>query len=574
MRSRSAILFTALSALTAGLFLLDLAVGAVRIPVADVWAALTGGDCPQATAKIVVNIRLIKAVVALLAGAALSVSGLQMQTLFRNPLAGPYVLGISSGASLGVALVVLAGIGSSIGVAAAAWIGAAAVLLVIATVGHRIKDIMVILILGMMFSSGVGAVVQILQYLSREEALKAFVIWTMGSLGDVTAQQLTILVPSIVVGLLLAIWAIKPLNLLLFGEEYAVTMGLNIRRSRGLLFLSTTLLAGTVTAFCGPIGFIGLAMPHVARMLFREADHCVLVPGTILSGAAPLRPRFQVLHPADKRHHRIVGYPDRGVGGIAQQILYGMIQLHDFSIGYGERTLLHEVEAAIPKGSLTALIGRNGTGKSTLLRAIAGLNRRYTGEILLDGRDISDMRADEMAKTLAFVTTERTRIANLKCEDVVAVGRAPYTNWIGRMQDADREIVARSLASVGMSDYARRTMDKMSDGECQRIMIARALAQQTPVILLDEPTSFLDLPNRYELCSLLARLAHDEGKCILFSTHELDIALSLADSIALIDPPQLVCLPTDEMRRSGCIERLFKNQCVSFDAAAVIKVRS
>ena len=176
-----------------------------------------------------------------------------------------------------------------------------------------------------------------------------------------------------------------------------------------------------------------------------------------------------------------------------------MIQLHDFSIGYGERTLLHEVEAAIPKGSLTALIGRNGTGKSTLLRAIAGLNRRYTGEILLDGRDISDMRADEMAKTLAFVTTERTRIANLKCEDVVAVGRAPYTNWIGRMQDADREIVARSLASVGMSDYARRTMDKMSDGECQRIMIARALAQQTPVILLDEPTSFLDLPNRYEL---------------------------------------------------------------------------
>ena len=288
MRSRSAILFTALSALTAGLFLLDLAVGAVRIPVADVWAALTGGNCPHTTVKIVVNIRLIKAVVALLAGAALSVSGLQMQTLFRNPLAGPYVLGISSGASLGVALVVLAGVGSSIGVAAAAWIGAAAVLLVIAAVGHRIKDIMVILILGMMLGSGIGSVVEILQYLSSEAALKSFVIWTMGSLGDVTAQQLTILVPSIVVGLLLAIWAIKPLNLLLFGEEYAVTMGLNIRRSRGLLFLSTTLLAGTVTAFCGPIGFIGLAMPHVARMLFREADHCVLVPGTILSGAAVL----------------------------------------------------------------------------------------------------------------------------------------------------------------------------------------------------------------------------------------------------------------------------------------------
>ena len=288
MRSRSAILFAMLAALTLFLFLLDLAVAAVAVPLGDVWAALTGGDCPRATAKIILNIRLIKAVVALLAGAALSVSGLQMQTLFRNPLAGPYVLGISSGASLGVALVVLAGFGSSIGIAGAAWLGAALVLVVIAAVGHRIKDIMVILILGMMFSSGVGAIVQILQYLSKEESLKAFVIWTMGSLGDVTFDQLAVLVPSIIAGLLLAVVTIKPLNLLLFGEEYAVTMGLNIRRSRGLLFLSTTLLAGTVTAFCGPIGFIGLAMPHVTRMLFRNSDHRVLVPGTVLSGAAVL----------------------------------------------------------------------------------------------------------------------------------------------------------------------------------------------------------------------------------------------------------------------------------------------
>ena len=288
MRSRSVLLFTALAALPLFLFLLDLAVGAVAVPLGDVWAALTGGDCPRATAKIILNIRLIKAVVALLAGAALSVSGLQMQTLFRNPLAGPYVLGISSGASLGVALVVLAGVGSSIGIAGAAWLGAAIVLVVIAAVGHRIKDIMVILILGMMFSSGIGAIVQILQYVANDESLKMFVVWTMGSLGDVTFNQLAVLIPSIATGLLLAVVTIKPLNLLLFGEEYAVTMGLNVRRSRGLLFLSTTLLAGTVTAFCGPIGFIGLAMPHVTRMLFRNSDHRVLVPGTVLSGASVL----------------------------------------------------------------------------------------------------------------------------------------------------------------------------------------------------------------------------------------------------------------------------------------------
>lgn len=295
MHSRTSILFAILVILTVFLFMMDLAVGAVQVPLRDVWNALTGGDCPAGTAKIIINIRLVKAVVALLAGAALSVSGLQMQTLFRNPLAGPYVLGISSGASLGVALFILGApmfglpaTFTSLGIAGAAWIGAAAILTVIAAVGHRIKDIMVILILGMMFSSGVSAIVQILQYLSNEDALKSFVIWTMGSLGDVTFTQLYTLVPAIIVGLLLSIVTIKPLNLLLFGEEYAVTMGLNLRRSRGLLFLSTTMLAGTVTAFCGPIGFIGLAMPHVTRMLLHDSDHRVLLPGTMLTGAVIL----------------------------------------------------------------------------------------------------------------------------------------------------------------------------------------------------------------------------------------------------------------------------------------------
>lgn len=289
---RRGILFISLSVLLMLLFAVDLSVGSVSIPLRQVFAALTGGDCPPATAGIILRIRLIKAVVAVIAGAALTVSGLQMQTLFRNPLAGPYVLGISSGASLGVALVILGAplLGlpasfSSFGIAGAAWIGAAAVLMVIAAVGHRVKDIMVILILGMMFSSGVGAVVQILQYLSQDESLKSFVIWTMGSLGDVTASGLRILLPAVALGLILAVFTVKPLNLLLFGEDYARTMGLDIRRSRALIFLSTTLLAGTVTAFCGPIGFIGLAMPHVTRMIFADSNHQVLLPATVLTGA-------------------------------------------------------------------------------------------------------------------------------------------------------------------------------------------------------------------------------------------------------------------------------------------------
>lgn len=297
MRGRNAILFTILAVLILLLFVVDMMVGSVGISVRDVVAALTGGECDPMTRKIVVDIRLMKAVVAILAGAALSVSGLQMQTLFRNPLAGPYVLGVSSGASFGVALFILGapllGLGgshilSSFGVAGAAWLGSAAVLAVVGVVSSRIKDVMVILILGMMIGSGVSAVVQILQYLSHEEALKSFVVWTMGSLGDVTFEQLWLIVAAVAMGLTLAVAVMKPMNMLLLGEAYARTMGLNVKRTRMLILLSTTLLAGTVTAFCGPVGFIGMAMPHVARAMFAQADHRVLMPAAAMIGAMSL----------------------------------------------------------------------------------------------------------------------------------------------------------------------------------------------------------------------------------------------------------------------------------------------
>lgn len=174
----------------------------------------------------------------------------------------------------------------ALGTAGAAWLGSAAVLLLISAASRRIRDIMVILILGMMLSSGVGAVVQILQYLSREDALKAYVIWTMGSLSDVDWLQMAILAPSVAAGLIMAAASVKGLNMLLFGEDYARTAGLDTGRCRTLIFISTTLLAGSVTAFCGPIGFIGMAIPHVARLIFDDSDHRVLLPASAMTGAA------------------------------------------------------------------------------------------------------------------------------------------------------------------------------------------------------------------------------------------------------------------------------------------------
>ena len=294
MRSRTTIIFVVLAALTALLLLVDIGAGSVKLSIGEVADALLGrGDNP-ATTKIVVDIRLTKGIVAIIAGIALSVSGLQMQTLFRNPLAGPYVLGVSSGASLAVALFILgapltgglSATAASLGMTGAALVGSAVVLALITVAGRRIKDIMVVLILGMMVSSAISAIVQILQYMSSDEALKSFVIWTMGSLGNVTSDQLPILAVTVAVGLILAVATTKSLNLLLLGEEYAVTMGYDNRRGRTMVLISTALLAGSVTAFCGPIGFVGLALPHVARVAFGTADHRVLIPGAALTGAA------------------------------------------------------------------------------------------------------------------------------------------------------------------------------------------------------------------------------------------------------------------------------------------------
>ena len=287
-------LFVALAGACVAIAVADILTGTTALSWDEVWAVLSGASDDATLRTIVLRMRLPKVIVAIASGVALSVSGLQMQTLFRNPLAGPYVLGVNSGASLGVALFTLAtpmlGIAAmpwlvSVGVTGVAWLGSALILLLVMSLSRKIRNINTILIVGMMLSSAISAVVGILQYMGSDEALKSFVVWTMGSVATVTVEQLWVMVPVVVVGVVLAVVVIKSLNMLLLGEAYARTMGLNVKRSRALIFLSTTLLAGTITAFCGPIGFIGLAMPHVARITFRTADHRVLMPAAMLWGA-------------------------------------------------------------------------------------------------------------------------------------------------------------------------------------------------------------------------------------------------------------------------------------------------
>lgn len=277
------------------LFLLDLSLGSVHIPFEEVASILAGNGAEKNSwEKIVLTFRLPRALTAVIVGAGLSVSGLQMQTLFRNPLAGPFVLGISSGASLGVALLMLAGASVNTAflvsgfnnwiVVIAASTGAALVLLLVVLVSFRVRDSMTLLIIGLMFGSLTGAIVSILQYFSSSDEIQMYLFWTFGSLGSLGANEIWVLAIVVALGLLLCSILVKPLNALLLSENYAQNLGVNLKRSRLLIIISTSLLAGGITAFCGPIAFIGLAVPHLARLLFNTADHRILIPAVILSG--------------------------------------------------------------------------------------------------------------------------------------------------------------------------------------------------------------------------------------------------------------------------------------------------
>lgn len=277
-------------------FIVNISLGSVLIPLEETFNALLGKPTQtESWFYIIWNYRIPKGLTAILVGGGLALSGLLMQTLFRNPLAGPFVLGISSGASLGAAVLIMgtslfSGIlawelANDISMALAASIGSFLVLLVVISVASKVRDTMALLIIGLMFGSITAAIVSVLSYFSDAERLQQFIFWSFGSLGNLTWQQLTLLFAIVFIGIILSILSIKPLNTLLLGERYAQSMGINIKKSRYSIILATGLLAGSITAFAGPIAFVGLAVPHLARQIFDTSNHKVLVPAALICGA-------------------------------------------------------------------------------------------------------------------------------------------------------------------------------------------------------------------------------------------------------------------------------------------------
>lgn len=286
--------FLLLSLLGLLLFLGDLFWGNVDIPASSVFAAFFGEPMKESHELILFQSRLPKALTAVLAGSALSVSGLLMQTLFRNPLAGPYILGISSGSGLGVAILVMGSsfLGfsalNSFSLSMAAVAGALIILLILFAASVKVKDVMTLLILGVMIGAIATAIIGLIQYFTSDEQLKSFLIWTLGSLSAISRQELGMVVAFLLPGMFFSYLFSKPLNALSMGEEYASSIGFSIRSIRLIIILLSGWMAGIITAFCGPIGFIGIVVPHLARLFFNTSNHFILVPASILIGISIL----------------------------------------------------------------------------------------------------------------------------------------------------------------------------------------------------------------------------------------------------------------------------------------------
>lgn len=294
--NKNTLLFSILIIGVVFLFLLNISLGSINIPIKDVYTSLLHGSCSKESWNyIILNYRLPKAIVAILIGIGLSVSGLLMQTLFRNPLAGPYVLGLSSGASLGVAIVILGAsllpislsefFLSSFGIIIASSLGSFIVLVSVLVIAKRLRDTMAILIVGLMFGSLTSAIVGCLTYFSSAEQLQKFTFWSLGNLGNLTWNSIAILCFCVVLGLVLSVFSIKPLNALLLGENYARSLGINYKKTKYIILFATSILAGSITAFVGPIAFIGLAVPHIAKLVFQTSNHKILFWSTLLFGA-------------------------------------------------------------------------------------------------------------------------------------------------------------------------------------------------------------------------------------------------------------------------------------------------
>ena len=577
-RARYTFGFALLAALLAALILWNLNTGSLHLSPAEVMDILltrTGEN-----AAIVWEMRLPRLIAAMLLGGALSISGFLLQTFFANPIAGPFVLGISSGAKLTVSLAMIGLLSrgrviGSTGMILAAFCGAMLSMGFVLALAQRVRQMSLLIIAGVMVGYICSAVTDFVVTFAEDSNIVNLHNWSQGSFSGISWDNICVMAPVVLISLALAVLLSKPMSAYQLGEGCARSMGVNIRAFRAALILLSSVLSACVAAFAGPISFVGIAVRHgkAARagtgVLCRRRGILSVLRSGRAHGLCPHRAQHQLGHGHPRCAHRNLhhGAPPhthavKGENAMADQLL----RAENMTVGYGGMPLIRDIALSVSGGEILTLVGPNGSGKSTILKSLIRELALLGGTVYLDGRDSSRLSAAETARTLAVMMTGRIAPERMTCWDVAAAGRYPYTGRLGILGAEDREKVCEALALVHAEELADRDFTCISDGQRQRVLLARAICQQPRVLILDEPTSFLDIRYKLELLTILKDLVRERSVAVVLSLHELDLAQKISDRVICVANGEIARVGTpEEVFTDGSVQRLYGLTAGSYD---------
>ncbi len=589
-RARAALAYLALAVAALAAMVASLCVGSTALSPTEVVGAIVAGypDDPAASTlarQVIWQIRLPRALAAAILGAALALSGYLLQTFFDNPIAGPYVLGVSNGARLALALTMVFVAGGSAMTSAqqvgAAFIGSLAAMGLVMLFARRVRSRAMVIVAGVMVGYACNAETDFVVAFADDRDVANLSTWGLGSFsgtswGDVGAMALIVAACSVA-----ALCLAKPIGAYLMGEDYARSVGVDVGAFRAALVGVACMLAACVTAFAGPVSFVGIAVPFLAKAAVGTARPRRVMPACLLAGSAfclvcdlvsrtafsPVEVSLSavtavfgvpVVLAIMLRGHRVRGGAAAGEGeaageGAGREAAGGApagspvppaargggdeppaLEACDLSVGYRGRVVASGIGFAVRPGELVCLVGPNGAGKSTLLRTLGRTLGELGGTVRICGADARDMGHGEVARAMASLSTERLDAEMLTCLDVVEEGRYPHTGRMGTLAEADRKVVRESMELTRTWGLRGRDFLALSDGQRQRVLVARALCQQPRILLLDEPATFLDVRYKVELLELVRGLAHDRGIAVVASLHELDLAEKVADRVVCL----------------------------------------
>ena len=552
---RYAVSFITIFILLVGLIFWNIGSGSISISWDELWNILLKQTEEGTAYHIIWDIRLPRILAAVMLGGALSISGFLLQTFFGNPIAGPYVLGISSGAKLMVALAMIYLLGrgiaiSSFGMVAAAFAGSLLAMGFVLLISMKVHRMSLLIVCGILIGYICSAITDICVTFADDSNIVNLHNWSQGSFSGMNWSNILMIFILTLLSFLAAMFLAKPIGAYQMGETYARNMGVNITVLRVSLILLSSLLSACVTAFAGPISFVGIAVPHLIKSATGTAKPLVLIPGCFLGGAV-------VTLFCDGIARTLFAPTEVSISTVTAK----------FTVGYGKKIILSDVNLMAEPGRVLTLIGPNGSGKSTILKSIVKQLKSLGGVVYLNGKATSEMKEAEIAKSLSMVMTEHIHPELMSCRDVVATGRYPYTGRLGILDKQDWKLVDEAITMVHAEEVAEQSFTRISDGQRQRVMLARAICQDTAILVLDEPTSYLDIRYKLDILNSIRKLARERNIAVIMSLHELDLVQKVSDMVACVDGTTVSHIgPPEEIFQGSLVQKLYGIEEKNFDS--------